>query len=257
MSAVVSPRPLVFLVAAALAAAGCTASESSASSEREAEAPLPTIGLASELPPGVVSGGADIRAISADEVDTIVMIGDSITVASTEALESEFAALGFEEPVIVSQVGKRIAESLSGNPSGAAIAEFLTAPSEDDGAMDGLGDEHADELWIVALGTNDIGQYGDASEVAVDVEEVLTRVPAHAPLVWVDTYIRDRPEGAALVNEVITARIEQRGNAVVAPWSFFASGEGVMRSDGVHPSESGTQVFAGVVSLTAARFLGR
>ncbi|MGI9646055.1 MAG: GDSL-type esterase/lipase family protein, partial [Ilumatobacteraceae bacterium] len=241
--------------AAVLVAAGCTSSESAASSEQEAGAPLPTIGLDSEFVPGVVSGGADVRAISADEVDTIVMIGDSITVASTEALEAEFAALGFDDPVIVSAVGKRMAESLSNNPSGAAIAEFLSAPTEDD--ADGLGDEHGDELWIVALGTNDIGQYSEASEVAVDVDEVLARVPPDAPLVWVDTYIRDRTDGTALVNDVITARIEQRGNAVVAPWSFFAGGEGVMRSDGVHPSESGTQVFAGVVSLTAARFLGR
>ena len=256
MCAVMTPRPLVLMLAVAFAAAGCTASESSASSDQQQEeAPLPTIGLDTELAPGVISGGADVRAISADEVDTIVMIGDSITVASTEALEAEFAALGFDDPVLVSQVGKKMAESLSGNPSGAAIAEFLAAPAEGD--AEGLGDEHEDELWIVALGTNDIGQYSEPSEVAVDVDAVLTQVPPDAPLVWVDTYIRDRPDGAALVNDVIAARVEQRGNAVVAPWSFFAGGEGVMRSDGVHPSENGTQVFAGVVSLTAARFLGR
>ncbi len=246
-----SPRSIAgALVAAALVVAGCTGTRSSASPPEE-EPPLPTIGLATdfELEPGLVSGSAEVRAIGADQVDTIVMIGDSITVASMPALQARFSSLGFDQPVIVAKERKRMAQEIRDNPSGAAIADFLTADDEP-------GDDRANELWIVALGTNDIGQYR-ADEIAAAVNEVLARVPEDAPLVWVDTYFRDESDDAAQVNAIIADRIGRRGNAVVAPWSFYAAGDGVLRSDGVHPSASGTDVFAAVVAGTAAGFLGR
>lgn len=211
--------------------------------------PLPTIGLGSELDVAPLEAAVDVEAIEPEEIDTIVMIGDSITVASTPALLAQFAALGMDDPVIVSQVGKRMAKGLRDNPSGAGIAEFLVGDET-------AGDGRSNELWILALGTNDIGQY-TADEAAGAVNELLREVPPEAALVWVDTYYRDEPEGETEVNRVITDRVARRGNAVVAPWSFFAGGEGVLRSDGVHPSSAGTEVFAAVVAGTAARFLGR
>ena len=57
-----------------LVAAGCTSSQSAE--------PLPTGGL-----------GSDLGVADAEEVDTIVMIGDSITVVAKPALEAEFAAM--------------------------------------------------------------------------------------------------------------------------------------------------------------------
>lgn len=245
MLPVTLPRPIA-LLAVALVAGACTSAQSSAS---PADEPLPTIGLDSELDPASVTGAADVRAIGADEVDTIVMIGDSITNASKDALAASFAELGFDEPVIVAQDGKRMAEDVGDNASGADVAALLTADDEPD-------ESRANELWIVALGTNDVGNY-DAAEAAAAVNEVLGRVPDDAPLVWVDTYFRDRSAAAAQLNQIISDRIERRGNAVVAAWSFFAGGDGVLRVDGVHPSTSGTEVFATVVTETAARFLGR
>lgn len=274
LGSVSSRRPLVVLVAVGLALVGCTEAHSSAATQgdpvsrpastvsadapgvRPVEAPLPTIELQEPLDigtlvvPPIEAPVVGVEAtVDEEQVDTIVMIGDSITVASTAALEARFAELGFAEPVIVAQVSKRIAQQVRDNPSGAALAAFLTADDE-------IGERHADELWIVALGTNDIGQ-SDPEALAAAVDAVLAEVPADAPLVWVDTYYRDRPEGESRVNRVIGERISARGNAVVAPWSFFAGSEGVLRSDGIHPSEAGTEVFAAVVAETVARFLDR
>jgi len=232
----------VVLVVAGGLASGCTESGTSASDDP----PLPTIGLGTDIgdvdtiPSGLV-------AEDPDAIDSIVMIGDSLTVASTPALEAQFTEMGFDDPVIEAVVGKRMAVSLTENPSGAEIASFITGA--DSAESDG-------QLWIVALGTNDINQYAP-DELAAAVNEMLDAVPDDVPLIWVDTYYRDEPEGAAVVNAIVADRLSRRGNAVMAPWNVFASGDGMVRSDGVHPSEAGTLVFADVVGATIDEFLQR
>ena len=115
------------------------------------------------------------------------MIGDSITKGSMPRLDERFELLGLDH-LIEAENGKRMAVSAPDNPSGAAVAAFL--------ADNGDGD-HTDEVWVVALGTNDVSQYSGPDEIAAAVNEVLTEVPDDAALVWVDTYFRDRPEDAA------------------------------------------------------------
>jgi len=185
-------------------------------------------------------------AVNSGDVDSIVMIGDSITKGSTPALEERFEMLGLDAD-IHAENGKRMAMSSSDNPSGSSVAEFIA----------GGADDHADELWIVALGTNDIGQYSSPDEIAAAVNEVLAAVPDESALVWVDTYIRDRPEQQDVVNTIIRDRVARRGNSVVAPWTEFAAADGVLSSDGVHPSDDGTEVFAFVVTDTTRAFLDR
>ncbi len=89
------------------------------------------------------------------------------------------------------------------------------------------------------------------------MNEVLDAVPEDSPLVWVDAYFRDRPEQQELVNTIIRDRVTRRGNSVVAPWTEFAASDGVLSSDGIHPSDDGTEVFAFVVTDTTSAFLGR
>ena len=185
-------------------------------------------------------------AVNSGDIDSIVMIGDSITRGSTPALEESFGVLGVDAD-IHAQSGKRMAVSFGDNPSGSSVAEFIA----------GASDDHSDELWIVALGTNDIGQYSSPDEIAAAVNEVLAAVPDESALVWVDTYFRDRPEQQDIVNTIIRDRVTKRGNSVVAPWTEFATGEGVMSSDGVHPSDDGTEAFAFVVTDTTRAFLDR
>ena len=112
-------------------------------------------------------------------------------------------------------VGKRIAVSSSGNPSGVQVADFIAGV--DEWRSDG-------QLWVVALGTNDVNQYSSPDEIAAVVNEMLDAVPDDVPLVWVDTYYRDEPEGAALFNAIVADRLSRRGNSVMAPWNAFAVG---------------------------------
>jgi len=242
-----TPRSLVLALAClCVGATACTATQSSAASE---SAPQSTIGLGFEfdLEPGAVSGVADVRAVDAEEIDTVVMIGDSLTVASKPALEQRFADLGFENVLIEAETGKRMTSSDGSNSSGEAIANYLSSADTET--------DRSNELWIVALGTNDVNQYADAAQVALQVDAVLAAVPDDAAVVWVDTYIRQEQDGSNEVDAAINDRVEARGNAVVAPWSAYAGGDGVLSGDGYHPSPAGREVFADVVAGTVATFL--
>jgi lysophospholipase L1-like esterase len=241
---VMSPRLLsVCLVAAALTVAGCAGPMSSGSND----APAPTIGIGSELN-GEVGVGAGVRTTSSTAIDTVVMIGDSITVASAPALQAVYEQLGFDEIIIESKQGKRTALTFGSNPSGVDIASFIVnSPDRDD--------DHSNELWVVALGTNDINQYGDAAERAAAINEMLQTVPEESPLIWVDTYFKDQPEGADAMNDAISDRVLDRGNSTIARWSSVAADDGNLRDDGVHPREQGSAVFAGLIAATIVDFL--
>lgn len=237
-----APRSLVPLLAlVAFGAAACGGAHSSASSNPAAEAPRPTIGLGFEFEPGTVTGVADLRDIERPDegISSVTMIGDSITAASTEDLRTGFTSIGFGDALIEAQQGKRMTTGGSSNPAGADIAAYVAA-SDVDG-------EHDDELWVVALGTNDINQYGTLDEIGAQVDEVLDAIPDDASVLWVDTYFAGSEGGDGEINQMIADRLEQRGNAAVVPWSTYATGDGVLSGDGVHPSPLGSQVFAGLV----------
>lgn len=215
-----------------------------------ASEPLPTIGLGSGLgvegDPGALAADGRV-ADHADDIDSVVMIGDSITQGSLDALEEQFGLLGYDDAVIEAQNGKRMVVSSGDNPGGAKVARYIA----------GADDDHSDEIWVVALGTNDIGQYAGPDEIAAAVNEVLAAVPDGVPLVWVDTYFRDRPDQTEVVNSIVRDRVVKRGNSVVAPWTAFATGDGVTSRDGVHPTDHGAEVFAFVVTDTVRAFLDR
>jgi lysophospholipase L1-like esterase len=208
-------------------------------------APRPAIDVAGD--PAAISGAAESGADGASAIDSVVMIGDSITKGSLSYLQERFGLLGLD-PTIEAEGGKRMAVSDRDNPSGAAVATFLS----------GYGDgDHSDEVWVVALGTNDISQYSGPEEIAAAVNEVLAEVPDEAALVWVDTYVGGREDDTEAVNSIIRERVEQRGDSVIAPWTAFVNGDGVLTSDGVHPTSGGADVFAFVVTDTVRAFLGR
>jgi len=193
----------------------------------------------------VVAG--EITAVDDSDVEQIVMIGDSITAGSLGPLEERFGALGYPDTVIEAKSGKRIDVGSDENRSGTAVAATLLQEAEWSGDTD-----HTDELWIVALGTNDLGQYPTAGEIGFAIDSLLAEVPADAELIWIDTYIVDREADVALVNDTIVERIAIRGDSTLAEWSEVARREGVLSSDGVHPTDIGSEVFAATVVASAA-----
>lgn len=232
-------------VAAALGAGGLTACDQLNDVAADDRVPPPAIDVSGD--PAAISGANDGVAGGAVDIDSVVMIGDSITRGATPSLEERYELLGLDH-LIEAQNGKRMAVSDRDNPSGASIAEFLAANGDGD---------HSDEVWVIALGTNDVGQYAGADEVAAAVNEILASVPTDAALVWVDTYFRDRADDAESLNSIVRERVERRGDGVIAPWTSFADGDDVLTGDGVHPTTDGADVFAFVVTDTVRAFLDR
>ena len=200
-------------------------------------------GAAAAAAAGDASASPALPDRGAPDIEQIVMIGDSITVASTLPLQDRFAALGHPDAVIEAQSSKRIDVGSDDNPSGTAIAARLVDEAEWNG-----DDDHTDELWVIALGTNDLDQYPDAAGVSEAIESLLDEVPFDATVIWVDTYFEGRSDATDLVNEVIRERMAWRGDATVAEWSAEAFRDGVLSDDGVHPTEDGTEVFADTVA---------
>lgn len=231
------------------------------SSTTSSDAPLPTIGLGSDIGEAdPVGGGEDVQVVGTNEIDTVIMVGDSITVASTPQLETMFEQLGFDSVAIESKQGKRIALSFGSNLSGVEVAEDLIKTMHAAGETSGEGRaenpfDHSNELWVVALGTNDIGQYSGPGEIASAVDEMLQVVPDESPLVWVDTFFRDRPDDTVELNVIIRDLVSQRDLSVIASWSAVADDDGNLRTDGVHPREQGSIVFANVTGNAIADFL--
>lgn len=240
----IRPRLVPLALVGLLGLGACTTTSSGASNGGGNGGPLPTIGLGSEI--GQISRGAEVRAIDTGSIQSIVMIGDSITVGAQPFLQDQLEQLGFGEVTIVAQERKRVSQDIRDNPSGADIATFVAA----DSALP------ADEqLWIVALGTNDISQYGSVEDIVDAMEMIIDAVPEESPMVWVNTYFADRPEDTAEVNTAIEQIVGDRGNATVGRWNQIAPSEGVLSGDGVHPNSDGAKVFAALVTTTVADFL--
>jgi lysophospholipase L1-like esterase len=179
-----------------------------------------------------------------DPIDatSMAMVGDSITDGSTDALRYTLAAQGFTEVTIEAQTSRRI-ELGDGNGSPTSGVATLFAM---------LGDPDIDpDVWVIALGTNDVGQYKESEDYRRLVRLVLDMLPDDVPLVWVDTYRADRPAESEQFNEILLDEVSQRGDSVVASWHDQASRDDeteVLRDDGVHPNQHGRVVFAALVA---------
>jgi lysophospholipase L1-like esterase len=210
-------------------------------------------------PRGVVTvdGGFDEKAATqgaqpivtdADPADdpidatSMAMVGDSITAASADAIRYTLTANGFLEMDINGEVSRRIEE---GDGNGSPLSGLRTLF-----AM--LGDpDIKPDVWVIALGTNDVGQYKDPEDYRRLIDAVLAMLPDGVPLVWVDTYRYDQKEASITFNDLLVDELGKRDNSVVASWHDQASRNAetkVLRDDGVHPNDHGRVVFAALVA---------
>ncbi len=194
-------------------------------------------GLAAAADRGTVAGGAP----PTPAVD-LVMVGDSITVASTPALEVALAATGLTVSAIDAQVGRRMNVGTRVLTPGADVIRFVAASTPPD-------------VWVVALGTNDIGQFDGADAYRKQIELLLAEIPPAAPLVWVDTWFRARGEASEVFNLVLRDVLGARDRSVVADWAAPAEEPGVLTSDGVHPTPAGSDRFAEVTAAAVTELL--
>lgn len=173
----------------------------------------------------------DLSPSGASSGRRVVMIGDSITVASTAALEAQARQLGIEL-TIRAEVGRRIAVGRQPAAGIDVLAEALA-----DGEPD---------LLVIALGTNDVGKYSTVEEYAGQIEQCLALMPGDVPLVWINAYLSRSPDSSATFNAALLETLQGRRNSTIGRWSDVAQQDGVL-SDGIHPTDDGARRFADLV----------
>lgn len=209
-------------------AAGCSADRDTVTA--------PPFGLPAPIVPGAAppAGGP---------ISSVAMVGDSISVGARDPLLRMFAAADLEVTTLDAESGRRIVVGDGPATSGTDVARLIAA----DGSLP--------DLWVIALGTNDVQQY-TADEYSAVISELLAVIPEDAPVVWVDVHIAQDVDRSSQFNTALNTALGARGSAVVAPWSASAPGDGVL-SDGIHPSATGARLFADVVGAAVAVAQGR
>jgi lysophospholipase L1-like esterase len=220
-------RAALAVVAGACAAAGCSSDRGSLTA--------PSFGAGSA--PAVTNA---VRPTDG-EIRTVAMVGDSITVGARGPLADGLRSLGLDVRAIDAADGRRIAVGGPSRPSGLDVVTLL-------------GDDPPD-LWVIALGTNDVSQYTHAEEYRAAIGALLSAIPVTTPVVWVDTYLEDDPARSDVFNQALRDTLDFRGTASVADWSSVAPGEGVL-ADGIHPSDEGAQQYGLVVAAAVEQWLG-
>lgn len=221
-----------------VAAASMFVAASAACADDDADTVGATVPFAGTMPAG--GPARDLTPVRETPGRDVVMIGDSITVASTPGLLSAAEELGVDLE-IYAEVGRRIIVGRSPE-AGVGVLEHVLANGRPD-------------LFVIALGTNDIGKYGTQAEYEAVIDEMLELVPAEMPLVWINTYLRNDPDDSARFNAALIAALERRGDASIAKWSNIASADGIL-SDGIHPTDDGAIEFADLVGREIDNWLG-
>ncbi len=167
---------------------------------------------------------------------TVAVVGDSLTRSAENEIVAALTADGLDVLVVDAIESRRMTHGGSAVPPGTEAIENIQAVVEPD-------------LWVIALGTNDVASLGSADGFRAEMQSVLTLLPVDAPVVWVDLWIRDRTAPIGEANRLIRDELRAwRGGAAVVDWYSHGDDDGIITGDGVHLTESGRQLFAASIS---------
>ncbi len=184
-----------------------------------------------------------VDAVGADMPDSAVVVGDSLTEAAQAEIGTYLNGLGVETITIDGAKNRRMTHGDHPDP-GIEIVERIAKVAEP-------------EVWVIALGTNDVGAEVSPDQYAADVESLLAAIPAGAPVVWVDVWIRDRQPPVEIANQVLRDTLAGRADSIVADWFAHGDDPGLTAGDGVHLTADGRYMFAATIAAaTAALFEG-
>ncbi len=228
----------VLVCLAALAAGGC-ANDAVAEPEPTSVATV-TLAELDEIEP-LTTTPAPTTAPAPTTVPVpaeVAIIGDSLTVSAEEELVAAFAGLGVATHTFDAAEGRRINHAVAGETSGVTAAEELAAT-------------HQPDVWVVALGTNDVPGFGPDSYRA-DIEALLAEIPAGAPVIWVDAWIERRIDETRAANDVLRAVAAERPGMAVVDWFQFGDDPGLVIDDGIHLTDAGQLRFAEQIAAAIA-----
>ena len=199
-------------------------------------APVPSTSAAPLTVPIATPVPVTVRLPPDVTVGTAAVVGDSLALSASDLIEAELLRVGIGRVVIDARESRRMVSGSTELPAGvSAIA----------GILDGLGDDESPDLWVIALGTNDIASGADLESFRADVEATLAALPADAPVVWVDLWIRDRRADVVAANlELRDALTRREAPSSAVSWYAAAAAPGNIIGDGVHLTDDGRQRFA-------------
>ncbi|MCU1395787.1 MAG: hypothetical protein JWM34_4215 [Ilumatobacteraceae bacterium] len=175
---------------------------------------------------------------------SIAMVGDSITALSKTTIQAVMTEIGFQTITINAEPSRRIESGKQKPTPGLNIVKFIEASKP------------APDMWVIALGTNDAGQYSNDADYQALIDDVLAVIPKKAPLVWISTYRHDQVPACQHFNLLVRASLLQRGNAAMGEWfDQVTKNSSILTHDGVHPNAKGILVFADTVRSAIATVL--
>ncbi len=167
---------------------------------------------------------------------TVAVVGDSLTVSAEQEILAALTAGGLDVLAVDGLESRRMTRGGSALPAGTS-------------AIAGIQQLVTPDLWVIALGTNDVASVGSADGFRAEMREILALLPADAPVVWVDLWIRDRESAISEANRLIRAELRtRRGGAAVVDWFSHGTEDGVITGDGVHLTDTGRQLFASSIA---------
>lgn|GEM_PF-6008997 len=189
------------------------ASHPSASATKESTKPSPSVSPSSKKPTRAPhQASRDKARVTRPKV---TMIGDSITVRSTPALQAKLPGI-----TIDGQVGRQL----------------TTAPGLVQQHLPSMG---PNDVLVIALGTNGNGGIADLDSAINEA--------GHRKIVLVNTDC-ERPWTTSM-NQQIQQAVNTHSNVTLADWHATIAGkESQLLVDGVHPDTYGQQLFAQTVA---------
>jgi len=173
-------------------------------------------------------------ALPAELPDTAAVVGDSLTESAQQEIAAYLNGLGVDVVTIDGAQNRRMTHGDHPDP-GIDIVERIAAVADP-------------ELWVIALGTNDVGAEVSPEQFGDDVKNVLAAIPADVPVVWVDMWIRDRQPQVETANAVLREMLGDRDASVVADWYAHGDDPGIIATDGVHLTHDGRYMFAATIA---------
>ena len=183
-----------------------------------------------------LSQGLGASSIPMPMPDTVAVIGDSIARSADPYLRPALVALGLEVIGYDAVESRRMVNGGGAVPSGkSAIGDVLASGEEPD-------------LWIIALGTNDVGAATGTDAWASAIDEVMDEIPNDADVMWVDTWLRRLDPEAVQFNATLREELRRHRNTLALDWHDRAATDGLVIEDGVHLSDSGRIEYARMIA---------
>lgn len=206
--------------------------------------------IATSVPPTTVArgsivfeGGVDIDGVDDGGValgpppmpSSVAVIGDSIALSAEPYVTGALEGLGIDVVGYDARENRRMVNGSGAVSSGRNAIRDIVEFGEDP------------DLWLVALGTNDVGAFTGREAWQTAIDELMAEIPDDADVVWIDTWARPLDEHAVDFNAALRDELRTRDDVWVLDWHRRAGEEGLIVGDGVHLTESGRIEFARLV----------